>query len=136
MQIKRWLHLPRSLWGILLRYNLFRKRIDQKNFLLSQQISWTVLAVPRSVKYFFAPNSKFLRKSGEEKKERQLRSVLLFKRMQKVKAEIRLPWQNFAKLLSCNSWPPYFSMALIWRCLLKDFSLTMWRFFKGSPNSK
>ena len=95
------------------------------------------VSCPKVSKIFFCSEFPVIPKEWWRKEEeRQLRSVLLFKRMQKVKAEIRLPWQNFAKLLSCNSWPPYFSMALIWRCLLKDFSLTMWRFFKGSPNSK
>ena len=33
--INRWVHLSSSLWGIPLRYNLFRKRLDQKKFLVS-----------------------------------------------------------------------------------------------------
>ena len=53
VQINRWLYLSRSLWGIPLRCDLFRKGIDPKNFLLLQQTTeLTVLAVRRSVRYF------------------------------------------------------------------------------------
>ena len=34
MQIKRWLHLWSGLWGIPFPYSLFRRKVDQKNFLL------------------------------------------------------------------------------------------------------
>ena len=39
VQISRSIHLSSSLWGISLRCDLFRKRIDQTNFLLQQQIT-------------------------------------------------------------------------------------------------
>ena len=39
MQTNTWLDLSTSLLGIPLRCNLFRKRIDQKNFLLWQQLT-------------------------------------------------------------------------------------------------
>ena len=37
-QIKRWLRLSTSLWGIPLRCDLFRKRVDPKNFFLWQEL--------------------------------------------------------------------------------------------------
>ena len=55
------------MWGISLRGDLFRKRIDQKNVLLEEQIG-IVLADPWSAKYLFAPVSLLFRKSGGEKK--------------------------------------------------------------------
>ena len=51
-----WLHLSSSLWGIPLLCDLFRKRIDQKNFPIIATDNGIVLA---AVKYFFAPNSPF-----------------------------------------------------------------------------
>ena len=39
MQINRWAHLSTSPWEILFCCSLFRERIDQKNFLLCQQIT-------------------------------------------------------------------------------------------------
>ena len=54
--------------GIPLRCDLFRERLDQKNFLLQQQI--IVLALRRSIKYFCGPNSPLFPRSGEEKKNR------------------------------------------------------------------
>ena len=57
-----------SPWGISLRCNMFRKKIDQKNFLIKQQItelyqyiSMIVLAVWRPVKYTFALNFPILK---------------------------------------------------------------------------
>ena len=58
-QINEWLHLSSSFWGIPLRCDLFRKITDQKKFPFIATNNWIVLAIPRSVKYFYAPNSPF-----------------------------------------------------------------------------
>ena len=76
MQIDRWLHLSSSLWGIPLCCDFFRKRIGQKNFPLIATSNRIVLAVQWSLKYFFAPNSPSLRKSGGEKKKKRGNSKL------------------------------------------------------------
>ena len=55
MQLNRWLHLSCSLWEIPLRWDLFKKLIDQKISFIATK-NWIVLAVWWSVKYFFAPN--------------------------------------------------------------------------------
>ena len=39
MTINRWLHLLTSFWRISFRRDLFRKRIDQKNILIRQQLN-------------------------------------------------------------------------------------------------
>ena len=67
VQMSRWLHLSNSFWGTPIRCDLFRKRIDQKNVLLQQQISELYYLFQWSVKYIFAPNSLIFRKRrGEE----------------------------------------------------------------------
>ena len=60
--------------------DLFRKRINQKNFLLQQQIT-ELLAVRKSVKYFFCFKLPVILEKWwkKEEAERQLQSVGLFK---------------------------------------------------------
>ena len=66
---------------------MFRKKIDQKNFLLQQHIT-DCIRFRWSVKYFFAPNSTIFRKKcdreeeAEEDGERKLQSVMLFRQTQ------------------------------------------------------
>ena len=69
VQISRWLHLSNSFWGTPIRCNLLRKRIDQKNVLLQQQIS-ELLQIPRYSEKGVENND------GENQ---PTRSVLLFK---------------------------------------------------------
>ena len=83
IQINRWLHSSRSLWEIHLCCNLFRKRIDQKNFFFTATNNWIELALQWSVKYFFAPNSLLFRKSSKEE-DKQFQRFLLFKKTQKL----------------------------------------------------
>ena len=67
LQINRWLHLSSSyLWNFLSRRLTQQKSRPEKCPFIA-----TVLAVQWSVKYFFAPNSPFFRKSGEEKKKKK-----------------------------------------------------------------
>ena len=62
-----WLHLSSSyLWNFLLR-----RLTQQKSRPVKCPFIATALAVQWSVKYFFAPNSPFFRKSGEEKKKKK-----------------------------------------------------------------
>ena len=131
----RWLHLPRSPWGILLRCDLFRKKNRPEKFPFIATNNWIVLAVPMSVKYFFAPNSSYSKRVVEKKRREAITKRFAFQT--NAKGEIWLHWENFAKLLSCNSWPP--PLLQYGTCLevfIKVFSLMMWRFFKSIPNSK
>ena len=62
-------------------------QLDQENLLLKQTNNLNVFVVRWSVTYFSAPNSPILRKScGEEqdRENREMQSVLLFKQMQKM----------------------------------------------------
>ena len=50
---------------------MFRTIMAQKKFPFIATINWIVLAIQWSVKYFFAPKSPLLRKSGGEKKKKK-----------------------------------------------------------------
>ena len=87
VQINRWLYLSNGSWGILLRYDLFWKRIDPKIFLFIGANNWTVSAVWWSVKYIFTLNFPIFRirlaeKRAEEEEHGQLQSVMRFTQMQ------------------------------------------------------
>ena len=53
MQKIMWLYLSRSLWGIPVCWDLFRKIIAPQNFLFIETNNWIVLAVRWPVKYFW-----------------------------------------------------------------------------------
>ena len=65
------LHLSRSLWEIPPSLRLVQKKNRPEKFPFTATNNRIVLAVRRSVKYFFAPNSPLFRKNGEEKKKKR-----------------------------------------------------------------
>ena len=86
VQIKRWLYLSSSIYGIPLRCDLFRKRMNSKNF---QFIGKKLKCISCSMvcKIIFFPNSQIFRirlaESQEEEGElRQLQSILRFTQAQ------------------------------------------------------
>ena len=72
---------------ILLRCNLFRKRIDPKYFFFIETNNLNVLAVRWSVKCFFTLNSPIFRimlaEKREEEEHKQWQSVVHFTQTQK-----------------------------------------------------
>ena len=83
-------------WRIPLCYDLFRKRIDPKNLLFIETNDRTLLAVPWSVEYFFAPNYPIFQRSRREEEDgenRQMQSALLFNKNNLIKCS-----RNFLKL--------------------------------------
>ena len=82
-QINRWLHLLRKLWGIPICCGLFRKRMDKKiPFHSNKELN--CISCSKVCKIFFCsefpvnPEKQWIK----EEEERQLRSVLLFKKKQ------------------------------------------------------
>ena len=71
MRINRWLHLSCSPWGILLRCDLFQRRIDQKKFPFIATKNWIVLVVQLSVKYFLLRLPRYFGKVVEKRRRRE-----------------------------------------------------------------
>ena len=62
--------------------DLFRKRIDQKNFLSLQQLSGISCSMVCNIFYSKFPNIREM--SRREKKSKQLRSAMLYKQSEKI----------------------------------------------------
>ena len=88
MKIGRWLYLSSSPWGIPLRYDLFWKIRDPKNFVSIGTNKWITSAVWWSIKYFFAPRMLLFwmrlaeKWEGGEKVHTQMQSIMHFMQKQ------------------------------------------------------
>ena len=83
MQIKRWSHLPSSIWRIPFCCNLFRGKIDMSNSINSYK-QLNCISSLMACKLFFPPNSLIIQKGRREERDRENWQILLFGRTQKV----------------------------------------------------
>ena len=72
MQIRRWLHLSSLLWEIFLCCDLFRKKLDLKNFFVQRQLTelYSLFDALQNISLLLI--SRYSGKVVEKKKEKML----------------------------------------------------------------
>ena len=118
MKINRWLHLSSGPWKIPLYCDLFRKRIDQKQFPFIATNNWIVLAVQWSVKFFLLRIPRYSGNIVEKRRGRDNYEALCFSSKRKNvimqgfscthDSDIQIKETNYFKGMNLHWLWPYF----------------------------